>query len=140
MQHFITTIRSRQLQGAKISEDDVRAGLATVIKESEGGITSSAPASGGVVGMRSGSFSPGPKHATSGSPKPSPSPNANANPQHADDCADTTRPAPLVSLSLADNRLGPFCGYALASLLERNSALTDLDVSGNALGFGGLKN
>ena len=133
-------IRSRQLQGAKISVDDVRAGLATVIKDSEGlaePSNTSASASGGVVGLGSSSLSPGPKHATSGSPMPSPSPNA--NPQHADDCADTTRAAPLVSLSLADNRLGPFCGYALASLLERNSALTDMDVSGNALGFGGEK-
>ena len=132
MQHFISMIRSRQLQGAKISENDVRAGLVSVIKESDSSVEPSATPP---LGPGSGNLSPGLRHAGSGSPHPSPA--LNKSPQNADDCIDTTRAAPLASLSLADNRLGPFCGYALASMLERNSALTDIDVSGNALGFGG---
>mmetsp|Transcript_26144 Transcript_26144/g.58737 ORF Transcript_26144/g.58737 Transcript_26144/m.58737 type:complete len:1154 (+) Transcript_26144:242-3703(+) len=43
-------------------------------------------------------------------------------------------PASLTSLSIADNQLDAFSGHGVACLLERNKALTHLDVSGNSLG------
>ena len=43
----------------------------------------------------------------------------------------------LASLSLADNQLGSFCGYAIAALIENNKSLTHLDISGNSLSHKG---
>eukprot|EP01038_Epipyxis_sp_PR26KG_P005828 gene5828-8037_t len=39
----------------------------------------------------------------------------------------------LTSLSIADNQLGTLCGYAIATLIDRNKNITHLDLSGNAL-------
>lgn len=48
------------------------------------------------------------------------------------------RSCQLMSLSVADNQLGPFAGHAIAALLERNKAIAHLDISGNSLSHKGI--
>jgi hypothetical protein len=132
MHRFVQLIRSRQVQGLSTSETDIKAALLDV---KAGAPVEATKSHTNPNTNPAAQFNQSLSSKSSASSKEKPA--VTSKPRDADDFEGSGRAAPLVSFSVADNQLGPFCGYAIASMIERNKSLTQLDVAGNALGFGG---
>ena len=123
MQLFVSMIRNRQMQGLKTTELEVKSALALVTESSY----DSPLAQLSIIDQSTSSNTRSAPSTATGPPLIK-LPNTDGS---------TAKASQLTSLSFADNQLGPFCGFAIASLIERNKTLTHLDVSGNALGYQG---